>query len=64
MVKENRNHSVDKFRASVTFPKTHHEFLERIAEEKKVSVAWDVREAVNDCPGARWPLLKPHTTYQ
>ncbi|WP_082124794.1 ribbon-helix-helix domain-containing protein [Lysobacter capsici] len=33
-------------RASVSFPADLYEALERIAKEKKVSVAWVVREAV------------------
>lgn len=33
-------------RASVTFPGELYSALERIAEEKKVSVAWVVRDAV------------------
>lgn len=33
-------------RLSVTVPTNHHESLDRIARQKKVSVAWVIREAV------------------
>jgi metal-responsive CopG/Arc/MetJ family transcriptional regulator len=35
-------------RASVSFPAELYEALERIAAEKKVSVAWVVREAASE----------------
>jgi metal-responsive CopG/Arc/MetJ family transcriptional regulator len=33
-------------RVSVTFPAEHYAEMERIAKEKRVSIAWVVREAV------------------
>jgi len=44
-------------RASVSFPRDLYETLEQIAREKKVSVAWIVRDAAEKYVGDRWPLL-------
>ena len=44
-------------RASVTFPADLYTELERIAEDKKVSVAWVVRDAVEKYVEARYPLF-------
>ena len=44
-------------RASVSFPREIHETLEKIAREKKVSLAWFVREATERYIADRWPLL-------
>jgi metal-responsive CopG/Arc/MetJ family transcriptional regulator len=46
-------------RASVTFPADLYAELERIAEEKKVSVAWVVRDAVGKYVEAQYPLFHP-----
>ncbi len=46
-------------RASVTFPAKTYVELERIAEEKKVSVAWVVRDAVEKYLEAAYPLFPP-----
>lgn len=48
----------DGTRASVTFPADLYAELERIAEEKKVSVAWVVRDAVEKYVEAQYPLLR------
>ena len=45
------NRSIDKqsknaVRASISFPQEDYITLEKIAEDKKVSIAWVVREAV------------------
>jgi metal-responsive CopG/Arc/MetJ family transcriptional regulator len=45
-------------RASVTFPANLYAELERIAEEKKVSVAWVVRDAVEKYVEAQYPLFR------
>ena len=45
-------------RASVSFPAELYATLERIAHEKKVSVAWIVREAAEKYVGDQWPLLE------
>lgn len=47
----------DATRASVTFPADLYTELERIAEEKKVSVAWVVRDAVEKYVEAQYPLF-------
>lgn len=44
-------------RASVSFPIEIYGELERIAEVKKVSLAWVVREAAEKYIADQWPLL-------
>jgi hypothetical protein len=44
-------------RVSVTFPRDQYELLDRIAREKKVSVAWVARDAVDRYLSEQWPLL-------
>ena len=44
-------------RASISFPPGIYETLENIAEKKKVSLAWVVREAAEQHIGNKWPLL-------
>lgn len=44
-------------RASVTFPAGLYAELERIADEKKVSVAWVVREAAEKYVAEQYPLF-------
>ena len=44
-------------RASVSFPRELYATLERIAKEKKVSVAWIVRDAAEKYVGEQWPLF-------
>lgn len=48
----------DGTRASVSFPADLYAELERIAEEKKVSVAWVVRDAVEKYVEALYPLFR------
>lgn len=45
-------------RTSVSFPAELYATLERIAEQKKVSVAWIVRDAAERYVGEQWPLLE------
>jgi predicted DNA-binding protein len=45
-------------RASISFPPDVYETLEIIAREKKVSLAWVVREAAEKYIADKWPLLK------
>ena len=44
-------------RQSVSFPRELHETLEELAHDKKVSVAWVVRDAVEKYVAAQWPLF-------
>jgi hypothetical protein len=44
-------------RASVTFPIDLYRTLEQIAKQKKVSVAWVVREAAEKYVAEQWPLF-------
>ena len=45
-------------RISVTIPAAHYAELERIAKEKRVSVAWVVRDAIRDYLSRDFPLFK------
>jgi metal-responsive CopG/Arc/MetJ family transcriptional regulator len=51
-------------RASISFPHDVYETLEVIAKEKKVSLAWVVREATELYISDRWPLFSPKVTQQ
>jgi hypothetical protein len=44
-------------RASISFPPEVYGTLEIIAREKKVSLAWVVREAAEKYIADKWPLL-------
>lgn len=44
-------------RVSVSFPSDLYETLEKIARDKKVSVAWIVRDASEKYVNEQWPLL-------
>ena len=44
-------------RASISFPPDVYETLEMIAKEKKVSLAWVVREAAEKYIADKWPLF-------
>ena len=50
-------HQPKTMRASVSFPAEVYEELERIAEAKKVSLAWVVREAAEKYVADQWPLF-------
>lgn len=52
-------HSVSSntVRATISFPANHYEQLERMASERKVSLAWMVRDAVDKYLRDQWPLL-------
>lgn len=49
--------STPQVRATISFPPQVYETLEEIAREKKVSLAWVVREATEKYIADRWPLL-------
>jgi hypothetical protein len=44
-------------RATISFPSDRYATLEEIAKQKKVSLAWVVREAVDSYLEAKWPLF-------
>jgi hypothetical protein len=44
-------------RASISFPPEIYDTLEGIAREKKVSLAWVVREAAEHYIAEKWPLF-------
>ena len=44
-------------RTSVSLPQALHAELERIARDKKVSLAWVVRDAAEKYVVDQWPLL-------
>lgn len=45
-------------RTSVTFPPQLYRTLEQIAKQKKVSIAWVVRDAAEKYVADQWPLFK------
>ena len=45
-------------RATITFPTELYVTLEEIAKQKKVSLAWVVREAAEQYLTEKWPLLR------
>ena len=48
-------------RASISFPRNIYQTLDAIARQKKVSLAWIVREATEQYISDRWPLFKDLT---
>ena len=50
--------NVSSVRATISFPSEVYETLEGIAKEKKVSLAWVVREAADKYIADKWPLLR------
>lgn len=45
-------------RATISFPTERYGILEEIAKQKKVSIAWVVREAIEEYVMAKWPLFE------
>ncbi len=45
-------------RASISFPSELYKTLEQIAHQKKVSLAWVVRDAAEQYVSDRWPLFE------
>jgi len=56
--KKMKGQSTAQVRATISFPPDVYETLEVIAKEKKVSLAWVVREAADKYIADKWPLLK------
>ncbi|MGA8028753.1 MAG: hypothetical protein WB992_16530 [Bryobacteraceae bacterium] len=52
-----KTENVASVRASISFPKDVYRTLEMIAKEKRVSLAWVVREATEQYIDERWPLF-------
>jgi metal-responsive CopG/Arc/MetJ family transcriptional regulator len=48
---------VSAVRVSISFPADVYETLETIAKQKKVSLAWVVREAAESYIAHKWPLF-------
>jgi predicted DNA-binding protein len=55
--KNMKTQSTAAVRASISFPPDIYETLEGIAREKKVSLAWVVREAAEQYIADKWPLF-------
>lgn len=45
-------------RASISFPAELYDSLEEIARQKKVSLAWVVRDAAERYVAEKWPLFR------
>lgn len=45
-------------RASISFPPDLYRTIEQIAQKKKVSVAWVIRDAAEKYVADQWPLLE------
>lgn len=55
--KKLKTESTASVRASVSFPPELYQTLEEIAKQKKVSLAWVVRDAAEQYVAGKWPLL-------
>lgn len=62
--KKTRVQSTAAVRASISFPADIYETLDIIAKQKKVSLAWVVREAAEQYIGEKWPLFNQGTGAQ
>ena len=56
--KKKASGSTAQVRATISFPPQVYETLEGIAKEKKVSLAWVVREAAEKYIAEKWPLIR------
>jgi hypothetical protein len=54
---ESKPKSEPSTRASVTFPAEVYHSLEIIARQKKVSMAWVIRDAADKYVSEHWPLF-------
>ena len=55
---EEKSRRATAVRASISFPPEMYETLGSIAKEKKVSLAWVVREAAEKYIADKWPLFR------
>ncbi|MBS0155193.1 MAG: ribbon-helix-helix protein, CopG family [Nitrospira sp.] len=56
-IKTNKIISKGMVRASSSYPRELYQTLEEIAREKKVSIAWVMRDAAEKYVAERWPLF-------
>jgi metal-responsive CopG/Arc/MetJ family transcriptional regulator len=54
----NSQNEASSVRATISFPSDIYATLDEIAKQKKVSLAWVVREATEKYLADKWPLLK------
>jgi hypothetical protein len=54
----NSENEASSVRATISFPSDVYATLDEIAKQKKVSLAWVVREATEKYLEDKWPLLK------
>ncbi|MDE0226718.1 MAG: ribbon-helix-helix domain-containing protein [Gammaproteobacteria bacterium] len=57
MKRKKTRRSAGSRRASVSFPPELYETLQGIARQKRVSVAWVVRDAAEKYVAEKWPLF-------
>jgi predicted DNA-binding protein len=55
--KQMKGDSTAQVRATISFPPEIYKTLEAIAKQKKVSLAWVVREAAEEYLTNKWPLF-------
>ncbi len=55
--KSARKKKAGMVRASSSYPRELYRLLEEIAREKKVSIAWVMRDAAEKYVNERWPLF-------
>jgi len=60
--KKTKAQSRAQVRATMSWPRAVYETLEAIAKEKKVSLAWVVREASEKYIADKWPLFAGRST--
>lgn len=56
--KSKKASAVPALRASVSFPPELYHTLELIAKQKKVSIAWVIRDAAEKYVADQWPLFE------
>jgi hypothetical protein len=52
-----RGEQVPSVRTTVSIPSDTYQVVEALAEQKKVSMAWVVRDALDRYVAEQWPLL-------
>ena len=50
--------STSALRASISFPPDLYHTIEQLAKQKKVSVAWVIRDAAEKYIAEQWPLFE------